>query len=309
MGHSHPHPAPRASERRRLLAVFLLTFVTMIAEFVGGWLTRSIALLGDALHMLSHLLSVGLSYVAIVFAARPAPPDKTWRYWRIEILAGLVNGLALLPVAAFVLYEALQRLGNPVEIRAEGTLAVGAVGLVVNIACAALLHAHSKHDLNIRGAFLHMLADGASSVGVLAAGVAVLLWGWKAADPLAAALISLLILGWCVSLVRSAAGVLLEAVPSHMRLEEIRSAMEAVPGVAGIHDLHVWTITSRMYALTAHVRLAEDLPVSRAEELGCRLKRLLDERWEINHATLQYEALKEEECRLRHEPAEEEAET
>jgi cobalt-zinc-cadmium efflux system protein len=281
----------------------------MIAEFVGGWLTRSIALLGDALHMLSHLLSVGLSYLAVVFAARPAPPDKTWRYWRIEILAGLVNGLALLPVAGFVLHEALRRFADPVEIRAGGTLAVGAVGLVVNVACAALLHPHSKDDLNIRGAFLHLLADGASSVGVLAAGIAVLFWGWTAADSLAAALISLLILGWCVSLVRSAAGVLLEAVPSHMRLEEIRSAMEAVTGVAGIHDLHVWTITSRMYALTAHVRLAEDLPVSRAGELGRRLQDLLDERWEINHVTLQFEALREEECRPRHEPAAEAAET
>lgn len=300
MGDQHHHPrlsesvthlgAVRSGEKRRLLVVILLTAVTMAAEFVGGWMTHSIALLGDAIHMLTHLLSLGLSYAAIVIATRPAPPEKTWRYWRVEILAGLVNGLALLPVAGYVLYESVGRLRHPVPIHAPGTLIVGAVGLAVNIVCASLLHHHAKHDLNIRGAFLHMLADGASSVGVLAAGAAVYFWNWSAADPLVAALLSLLILGWCVSLLRASVAVLLEAAPPHVKLDEVRAALEALPGVLEVHDLHVWTITSRMHSLTAHVRLKEDVPVSESERIGKQAQALLDERWEINHATLQFEA-------------------
>jgi cobalt-zinc-cadmium efflux system protein len=157
-----------------------------------------------------------------------------------------------------------------------------------------LLHSHSKHDLNIRSAFLHMLADGASSVGVIGAGLVIWFTGWKQADPLAAAIISVIILGWCVSLLRSSCRILLEAAPAHVDLEEVRAAMKGVSGVAEVHDLHVWTITSRMYALTAHVRLTEDLAVSRAGEIGHRLRRILDERWEIDHSTLQFEAGQEQ---------------
>ena len=299
MSESHHHPklaessvaidAHRHGERSRLLWVMILTAVTMAAELAAGFWTRSIALQGDAWHMLAHLLSTALSYAAIVIACRPAPPDKTFKYWRVEILAGLINGLALLPVAGYVLWESIQRLRNPQPILAQWTLVVGAIGLVVNLVCAALLHRHSHHDLNIRGAFLHMLADTASSVGVLLAAGAAWAFGWTWADPAIAAMIAVLILVWCVSLVRASAGVLLEAAPRHVDLEQIRSAMKDVEGVLEVHDLHVWTITSRMYALTAHVRLRDDMPVSRAEEVGCALRTVLDERWEINHATLQFE--------------------
>jgi cobalt-zinc-cadmium efflux system protein len=192
-------------------------------------------------------------------------------------------------VAGYVLWESIQRLRNPQPILAQWTLVVGAIGLVVNLVCAALLHRHSHHDLNMRGAFLHMMADSASSVGVLLAAGAAWAFGWTWADPAIAAMIAVLILVWCVSLVRASAGVLLEEAPRHVDLEQIRSAMKDVEGVLEVHDLHVWTITSRMYALTAHVRLRDDMPVSRAEEVGRALRAVLDERWEINHATLQFE--------------------
>lgn len=299
MSESHHHPklaessvaidALRHGERSRLVWVMLLTGVTMVGELVAGFWTRSIALQGDAWHMLAHLLSTALSYAAIVIACRPAPPDKTFKYWRVEILAGLVNGLALLPVAGYVLWESIQRLMHPQAIRAEWTLLVGAIGLVVNLVCAGLLHRHSHHDLNMRGAFLHMMADTASSIGVLLAAGAAWAFGWTWADPAIAAMIAVLILVWCVSLVRASAGVLLEAAPRHVDLEQIRSGMKEVEGVLEVHDLHVWTITSRMYALTAHVRLRDDMPVSRAEEVGRAMRAVLDERWEINHATLQFE--------------------
>jgi cobalt-zinc-cadmium efflux system protein len=299
MAHPHHHPIPeegpcghgevRAGERRRLLWVIALTAVTMVAEFAGGLLTHSLALLGDAFHMLTHLLALSLSYGAIVLAARPAPSDKTWRWWRVEILASFVNGLALLPAAGYVLYEAYTRWRQPVEIKIGPMLAVGAIGLLVNLVSAALLHAHSRHDLNVRGAFLHMLADTASSVGVMAAGIVVATTGWRQADPLAATLICAIILVWCVSLLRESVHILLESAPRHVELEKVRADMRGLEGVEEVHDLHVWTITSRMIALTAHVRLKADLKVSETEELGRRLQRLLEERHGINHPTLQFE--------------------
>jgi cobalt-zinc-cadmium efflux system protein len=290
LGDSHAHlSAVRSGEKARLLAVLLLTAVTMGAEFAGYAWTRSVALLGDAIHMLTHLLSLGISSGAVVLATRPSPPEQTWRAWRIEILAGLVNGLALLPAAAWVLYESWERFRNPVEIRPGATLLVGGIGLAVNLVCAALLHRHSHDDLNIRGAFFHMLADGLSSVGVLVAAAAVWLWNWTPADPLVAVLISLLLLGWCVSLVRSSTRILLEAAPPHVKLDEVRAALRTIPGVRDVHDLHVWTITSRMHSLSAHVELEGDPSVSAAEEIGRRIQALVDERWEINHATLQFE--------------------
>ena len=299
MSDQHHHPklsesgtalgSIRASERSRLFWVVVLTGVVMVAELVGGILTGSLALLNDAVHMFTHFVAIALSWLAIVIALRPAPPDKTYRYWRLEILASMVSGLSLIPLSAWILYEAAHRWLNPVPIKVEAMVGVGLIGLLANILSAALLHHHSKHDLNIRGAFLHMIADGLSSVGVLAAGGIVYFTGWMKADPLIAAGISLLILGWCFTLIRDSGRILLESVPKHMKLEEIEAAMKTVDGVLEVHDLHVWTITSRMYALTAHVRLREDLAVSQTEEICARLKKLLDERWEINHATLQFE--------------------
>jgi cobalt-zinc-cadmium efflux system protein len=295
--HHHPKLAEssshagtvRAGERGRLFWVLVITSLVMVGEFVASKLTHSLALENDAYHFLTHFVTILLSYLAIVIATRPAPPDKTFRYWRLEILASLISGISLIPVSAYVLYEAVDHWLHPVEIHAGVMLGVAAIGLLANVVSAGLLHRHSKHDLNIRGAFLHMLADCASSVGVVAAAAIIYFTHWTQADPLIAAGISLLILGWCFSLVRDSGRILLESVPHHMKLSEVEAAMKAVEGVLEVHDLHVWTITSRMYALTAHVRLREDLAVSATEDIGKKLQRLLDERWEINHVTLQFE--------------------
>jgi len=316
MSEQHHHPklsetavalgAVRSEERGRLFWVLLLTLAVMAGEVAGYFFTHSLALLNDALHFLTHFVTIALSYLAILIATRPAPPDKTYRYWRLEVLASLISGISLIPVSALVLYEAAERWIHPVPLHSGVMLALGGVGLVVNLLSAAILHHHSKHDLNIRGAFLHMLADCISSLGVLAAGAIVWFTKWNQADPLIAAGISILILVWCVTLVRDSCRILLESVPAHMKLDDICAAMKSVEGVLEVHDLHVWTITSRMYALTAHVRLREDVPVSQTEELGCRLQKLLDERWEINHATLQFEVAQGEPlaCERTHAPAE-----
>jgi len=308
--HHHPKPSDtavhhggiRIPERKRLLWVTVLTGVTMVAEFIGGILTNSLALLGDAFHMLTHFGAVGMSYLAIVIAMRPAPPDKTYRYWRAEVIASLINGLALLPIAGYVLFEAVRRWRHPEPIDVLPMLGVGAIGLAVNLLSAAFLHHHSKHDLNIRGAFLHMIADSASSVGVLAAGGLIYFRGWSWSDPLIAALISVLIAIWSFGLIRDSIRILLESVPKHMNLEEIRSRMRGEEGIAEVRDLHVWTITSKMYALTAHVILREDLSVSRTEEIGHRLQHLLDRSYDINHVTLQFET-NHHDTRCGHEPA------
>ena len=266
----------------------------MIAEFIGAYSTNSLALLGDAFHMLTHFGSVGMSYLAIVIALRPAPPDKTYRYWRSEVIAGFLNALFLLPVAIYILYEAYHRWQNPEEIKVAPMLGVAVIGLIVNIVCAKALHQHSHDNLNVRGAFLHMLADTLSSVGVIAAGVLIYFTGWKMADPLSAALISVLIFFWSFGLIRESIAILLESAPAHMDLEEIRSSMTEEGEVKEIHDLHVWTITSKMYTLTAHVILSEDLPVSRTEDLSKRLELMLDEKYDINHITLQFETSHQE---------------
>jgi cobalt-zinc-cadmium efflux system protein len=316
MSEQHHHPklcesatgiaGVRASERSRLFWVLVVTGLVMGGELAGGILTGSLALLSDAVHMFTHFVTIALSWLAIVIAVRPAPPDKTYRYWRLEILASLVSGISLIPLSGWILYEAYSHWVRPEEIKVEAMMGVGLIGLVANIVSAGLLHRHSKHDLNIRGAFLHLMADSLSSVGVLVAGGIVWSTGWVRADPLIAAGISILILVWCITLVRDSGRILLESVPSHMKLDDICAAMKSVDGVLEVHDLHVWTITSRMYALTAHVRLREDLPVSQTEELCGRLQKLLDERWEINHATLQFEVAQGEPlaCERGHAPAE-----
>jgi len=297
----------RAGERRRLLFVLLVTAVTMVGEIVGGYVFRSTALLGDAFHMLTHLMAISTSFVAILIAARPAAADKTYRNWRFEVLATLFNGITMVPLAAYVLWEAYERWRNPLDINVAGVLAVGGVGLVSNVVSVAVLHRHSKHDINVRGAFLHMLADSISSVGVIAAGVVIIVFKWRQADPLIAAAISVMILIWAVSLIRDACRILLESAPSHLDLEEIRATVKGEPGVAEVHDLHVWTITSKMYALTAHVVLSEDMPVSRTEEMAARLARILDDRFDINHATMQFETCRGEALTCEHEAARHEA--
>ncbi|HLY09567.1 MAG TPA: cation diffusion facilitator family transporter [Planctomycetota bacterium] len=311
--HHHPKPAEsavalqavRSGERRRLGWVLVITAVVMIAEGIGGYFSHSLALLNDALHMLTHVLTIALSYAAILIASRPAPPDKTFRYWRLEILASLVSAISLIPLSGFVIYESVARLITPVPVQVGAMCAVGVLGLLTNIASAALLHRHSKHDLNIRGAFLHLLADMVSSVGVVAAAGLVYATGWMRADPIIAAAISVLVLGWCWTLVRDSGRILLESVPKHVKVEDIEAGMRTVAGVLEVHDLHVWTITSRMYALTAHVRLREDAPVSQTEQIGRNLEKLLDERWEINHVTLQFEVtpVRELPCEREGQPA------
>ncbi|HWW76961.1 MAG TPA: cation diffusion facilitator family transporter, partial [Pyrinomonadaceae bacterium] len=223
--HAHAHDALSARGRRRLLLVLLLTAAYMLAEAAGGWWTGSLALLADAGHMLADVAGLGLALLAARFGSRPANPTKTYGYYRLEILAAFTNGVTLAAVSLFILWDAYARwLAPPTIERGAELTAIAAGGLLVNLACAWLLHGDHERDLNVRGAWLHVLGDALGSVGAIAAGVLVTLWGWQAADPLFSALIAVLIVWSSWSLIREATNVLLEGTPAHINLAAVEDA-------------------------------------------------------------------------------------
>ena|SRR5881296_1342654 len=248
------HRAPlRADSRRRLTIVLGITAAVMVAEAIGGWLAGSLALLADAGHMLADVAAIGLSLVVAYLARRPVTAERTFGLLRLEILAALVNGAALIVISLGIALEAYHRFRAPQEVRGALLLAVAAVGLVANAAGAAILHRGHDHSLNQRGAYLHIWSDLLGSIGAVAAGAIILATGWVQVDPLMSLLISLLILGSAWRLVRESTDVLLEAAPAHIELAEVHDSIASIPGVASVHDLHVWTVTSGMIAMSGHL--------------------------------------------------------
>lgn len=242
----------------RLWIIFALTALFMVVEVVGGWLSGSLALLADAGHMLTDVGAIGLTLLAARIAQRPASQTKTYGYLRWEILAALVNGALLFGIAALVVYEAVRRISHPEPIRGGLFLAVALAGLAVNGVSLWLLHGAQRHHHNTRGAYLHILGDLLGSAGAVAAAVVVLSTGWTLADPIISVALSLLILVGAWRLVRESSDILLDAVPSHIELADVERRMRAVPGVLAVHDLHVWTVTSGMVAMSGHA-LVPDL--------------------------------------------------
>ena len=243
----------QARERGVVRAGVAASSVLCIAELVGGWLTNSLALLTDAAHMFTDVAALALTLFALWVAARPASDSKTFGYARAEILAALVNGVVLWVMVVLIVLEAWTRLHDPPPVRAGGMLAVAVAGLLVNVFVAMRLHEHQASSLNLRGAYLHVLSDLLGSIGAIVAGVVILATGWDAVDSLVSILIAGLILFSSWKLVREAVDVLMEAVPPHVDVERLEQALAAVPGVEEVHDLHVWTLTTGRYALSAHV--------------------------------------------------------
>jgi len=286
--HSHAHSSTRAG-RGRLRAVLVLTAIYMLAEAFGGWLTGSLALLADAGHMLTDVAALALALLAARFAERPATARKTFGYYRLEILAAFVNGVALVAVSLLILREAYERLQSPTRIDAVPMILIACGGLVVNLICAKLLHAKHEghaHDLNVRGAMLHVLGDALGSVGAIMAGVAIYFYGWFWADAVFSALICCLIVWSSWSLIRESTNVLLEGTPSHINLARLEQTILTTVGVEDVHDLHVWTITSGRDALSAHVRHAAG---ASPDELLQTLGRKLRDEFHLDHLTIQME--------------------
>ena len=274
-----------ASLLPRLGAVLAVTVAFMVVEAVGGWLSGSLALLADAGHMLTDAGALGLSLLSCWIALRPANESKTYGYRRWEILAALVNGAALFGIAAWVIVEAFQRIQNPQPIRAELFLAVAAAGLVVNLISLRMLHDLRHGSLNTRGAYLHVLGDALGSAGALAAAAVIAITGWTLADPIISIALALLILLGAWQLLKESTDILLEAVPRHVSMSEVQRRMLGVPGVAAVHDLHVWTVTSGMVAMSGHAIVPE--LASHPEVLeGIRLEMA---RLGIAHVTIQLE--------------------
>jgi cobalt-zinc-cadmium efflux system protein len=286
-GHAHDGHARGGAARRRLLIVLLLTALYMLAEAAGGWLTGSLALLADAGHMLTDVAALALALTAAWFGSRPANPRKTYGYYRLEILAAFVNGVALALLSLFILYEAYERWNQPPVIERGGLMmGVAAGGLLVNLVCAWLLHGDHERDLNMRGAWLHIMGDALGSAGALAAGALITFGGWYAADPLFGALVGLLIIYSSWNLIREATNVLLEGTPAHINLAAVEDAILKAEGVEEVHDLHVWTITSGREALSAHV--VHSVAASPPELLRSLRVRLREE-FGFDHLTIQME--------------------
>jgi cobalt-zinc-cadmium efflux system protein len=280
MSHSHVH----TSARRPLAIALALILGLMIGEVVFGVVAGSLALLADAGHMLTDAAALGLALAAASFAGRPARGRWTFGFRRLEILAAHVNGITLIVVGVVIVYTAIRRLVDPPEVRGGVVLVVALVGILVNLVAAALLSAPSRHSLNVRGAFLHVATDLAAFVGTAVAGAIVLATGWNRADPVASLVVAALIFWSSFLLLRDSTRILLEVAPREPR--EIADAMLAVPQVADVHDLHVWTVGSGFPALSAHV-LVE--PGADCHAIRLQLADLVRERFGLSHSTLQVE--------------------
>jgi cobalt-zinc-cadmium efflux system protein len=290
--HSHTssqdsHLNTATSNERRLMIVLGMAVAYMLAEVLGGVFTGSLALLADSGHMLGDVLGLGMALGAIRFARRPATAGKTYGFYRAEILAALINSVLLVVVAISILYAAWQRLtGGMAEVQAGPMLVVACGGILVTLVGASLLHAGAGSSLNVRAAFLEVVGDLLGSVGTVIAAIIILRSGWQPADPIISALIGVLMLPRALALLRSVVDVLLEATPRHLDMPTIEAAMRAQPGVASVHDLHLWSITSGFDAMSGHVR-ADGRP---SEDVLHDLRTMLRDRFAIEHITLQVES-------------------
>lgn len=282
-----PGRATAALVRPLALAIAVIG-AFMVVELVGGWLSGSLALMSDALHMLTDTLALALSLWAVRLALRPPTSERTFGYHRAEILAALLNGSTLIVISVLIFYEAARRLLDPPEVEVPLMLAVAVAGLAANAAAAWLLHDRSPHSLNVRGAYLHVLGDLLSSIGVIVGAVLMLALGWWAADPIISIAIGVIILAGAWRLVGQSTSVLLESAPPHINVEVVQRALMGVEGVVDVHDLHVWTLSSGLHAMSAHIEVGDGM-VSGFGRLLADCERLLKERFSISHTTIQVE--------------------
>jgi cobalt-zinc-cadmium efflux system protein len=284
--HGHDHAHAHHDGRGRLTAVLTLTLLFLAVEVVAGFMTGSLALLADAGHMLTDVAGLVLALLAMKIAERPASPRRTFGYHRAEILAALTNGVLLLAVAGYILVEAWERFREPRPVPSGTVLLVAAVGLLVNLAGALLLRSGARSSLNLRGAYNEVIADALSSVGVIVGAAVMGVTGFYRVDTLVAVAIALFVLPRTWSLLREALHVLLEGTPREVDIAALRQAMEGVPGVKTVHDLHVWTLTSGVHALSVHAILREG--ATHGQVLG-DIRSRVTAGFPITHVTVQLE--------------------
>jgi cobalt-zinc-cadmium efflux system protein len=294
MGHNHSHShghGHRHFNKKRLIYAIIITFVALILEVIGGVLSNSLALLSDAAHMFSHLFALGISYVAILLSLKPADSEKTFGYYRAEILAAFVNGLSLIIIIVAILYGAYERFRNPVDIQSTEMLIIAAIGLVVNIVTAMLLSSGSREDMNVKGAFLHALGDLISSVGVVAAAAIIYFTNLIILDTIVSILIALVIAYWAYVLIKDSAHILLEGTPKELNLKAVHKTIEEIIArPISIHHVHAWQISTNIYSLTAHVSI-EHTDQHESTIFIKEIKRRLAEKYNIYHTTIQIECI------------------
>ena len=276
----------RTTEMRRLTLALVITAIYFFAELLGGILTNSLALLSDAGHMFSDVAALGLSLFAFQMARRPATTKKTYGYHRMEILATLINGLALWLIVGVIFNEAYRRLLDPPVVASLGMLFIAAIGLMVNVVAGTILYGSDHRSLNMRGALLHVAGDAIGSVGAVTAGLIMLLTGWYLADPLVSLLIGLLILYTSWDLIKESVDILMQSVPKGIDVEEVRRALEQISGVIKVHDLHVWSVTSGVFTLSAHAVITPD---GDPHIILDRIEDKLKNQFFIEHTTIQLE--------------------
>ena len=285
-GHAHSHGNVREQSKSQMIAALCLLASFMVVEAITGFACGSLALLADAGHMLGDVAGISLALLAIWFSSKPATPGKTYGYYRSEILAGFCNSLALVGISLFIMYEAYQRFSHPPEIQATPTLIVATLGLIVNIISLKLLSSSAKNSINAKAAYLEILSDSLASVGVIVSSLLIIFCHMYFMDALISALIALAILPRTWSLLQECMNILMEGTPGHIDLEQLRQAMVGVPGVVDVHDIHVWTITSGLDAMSAHVTIDDEAP---AGEVLNRLTKVVNDDFEIHHSTIQVE--------------------
>ncbi|MFJ7922552.1 cation diffusion facilitator family transporter [Lysinibacillus fusiformis] len=292
MGHNHDHghDHTHGANKKVLIVSFIIITSYMVVEAIGGYLTNSLALLSDAGHMLSDSFSLAIALLAFVFGEKAASYSKTYGYKRFEILAAVLNGITLIGIALFIFYEAVERFANPPEVATTGMLIISTIGLLVNILVAWIMMRGSdtKDNLNMRGAFLHVLSDMLGSVGAIVAALLIMFFGWGWADPLASVIVALLVVRSGYYVTKSAIHVLMEGTPSNVDVQEIIQLIEQTDGIESIHDLHIWTITSGTNALSCHAVVNGHLKMADGEHILRKIEHNLAHKG-IKHVTIQLE--------------------
>ncbi|UPW83345.1 cation diffusion facilitator family transporter [Lysinibacillus sp. Ag94] len=290
--HDHSHDHTHGANKKVLIVSFIIITSYMIIEAFGGYLTNSLALLSDAGHMLSDSISLAIALLAFILGEKAASYSKTYGYKRFEILAAVLNGVTLILIALFIFYEAIKRFANPPEVATTGMLIISTIGLLINILVAWIMMRGSdtKDNLNMRGAFLHVLSDMIGSVGAIVAALLIMFFGWGWADPLASVIVAALVLRSGYYVTNAAVHVLLEGTPSNVDAEEIIQTIVQTDGVHSIHDLHIWTITSGTNALSCHAVVEGQLKIADSEHILREIEHNLEHKG-IKHVTIQLETV------------------